>query len=143
MLRRGFGHEPWNVLCRVVPGPEEKRVNHDLCRSGVNTGRDSIRDTRLGQLHVGDGHEALANARLRLLAQSLELGVCLGSPASVVDEQDGGLHPAFAAAVSAHSRSAQRSSGCSIPTERRTVPSVIPLRRFSSGGNAAWLMDHG
>ena len=45
--------------------------------------------------------------------------------------------------LSAWSRSAMRSSGFSIPTERRISAGVIPRRIFSSGGTSEWVMAAG
>ncbi len=141
MTLHRFPDEARNVAGRVIPRAEKIGVDNDLIGTGGDTGIDPLGDRRTGQLEVGRANDPVRSPLPHPLSDLLDQGVGLGPPASMVDEQDGTGHASLE--PSARARSAHRSSGSSMPTERRTVASVIPLRRFSSAGKAAWLIDHG
>ena len=141
MTLHRFRDQARNVAGRVISRSQKVGLNDDLAGAGVGAGVDPLGDRRVGQLQMGGANDAVRGPLSHPFCDLLEQGVGLGPSAPVVDEQNGGCHTSLEA--SAWARSAHRSSGSSMPTERRTVAWVIPLRSFSSAGKAPWLIDHG
>jgi hypothetical protein len=132
-----------DVFGGVAAGPEEKGMYDDLGCALFHAGVDPLGDIGLCDFQMCDFDDRFGCALADLLRDSVEQRVGFVAATAVVDKQDCALHRALAARPNACSRSAQRSSACSIPTESRTVASVIPLLRFTSGAKAPWLIVHG
>ena len=126
-----------DVFLGVASRAEEVRNDSDLLSARFDASLDSLSEGRFYELEVGELDDDLRSTQPHALGEGAELRIGLGSAATVIDQQNCALHPVLAAAWSAWSRSSHRSSTCSMPTDSRTVRSLMPLRRFSLSGNAA------
>ena len=132
----GGARQPRNVAPGMQARREEERMDDDLLGAGLRTRGDAVRDRRRDEIEMRNGHETIRQPFAKSLRDARHDAVRLVRTAAVIDQQDGAtsLQRHFA---SAWPRSSQRSPASSSPTERRTTASVMPLRRFSSGANAA------
>lgn len=137
--------QPRNVAPGMSARGEEERVHHDFASARSYAGLDAGVDGGIGEFHVSELHDVLGQTLGEPARDGGEHSIGRGRARAVVDEQDRPLRSAALQRqrASAASRSAHRSPASSSPTESRTTASLMPLRSFSSGANAAWLISHG
>ena len=136
VIFRRAPHLRRDILGGMSARTQKVGMYDDSGRPSCHAGVDALGDVGFREFEVCNCDDTLGNSRSNLLGDFFQPSVRLLETASMVDEQDRALHCAFALRSSACARSSQRSSACSIPTDSRTVASVIPLLRFSSGGKA-------